>query len=136
VLLAQGGVRLFPRHDHEMQGAVSAHRISSHCPIPRNGHEMLGALSRPARQPSQIGPDHGSQLRIAANSLRIGQQHDGLAVGGHLNCPRGDAVRDNVGMLRRAVRQRWPRQPHAHAVTLGVTRQPLSHSAASAPAAK
>jgi len=51
------------------------------------------SVSRSAlRQARQIGTDHRGDLRISANRLAIGKQHDRLAVAAHLYAAGDDAL--------------------------------------------
>ena len=59
---------------------------------------------------------HRGDLRVAAGRLPVDQQHDRLAVAGHLDRAERDAVRDDVVAAR--VRDAGPRQARAHAVGL------------------
>ena len=67
-------------------------------------------------QAAEVGGDHVGDLGVAAGGLPVGPHDDGLARGGHLHGPEGDAVGDDVAVGD--VLDGGPVQAAAHAVKL------------------
>ena len=75
------------------------------------------ASARPElADPADVDRARRRDLRVAAGRLPVDQQHDGLAVAGHLDRPQRDPIRDDV--MTAGVRDAGTGQPRAHAVRL------------------
>ena len=86
--------------------------------VARHGTEAQHAARPGVRQARHVGGDHGGDLGVATDGLRIDTQHDRLAGTRHLHRPRHHAFGNDVGAKAGAVPQHRPLQAQPHAVGL------------------
>ena len=70
------------------------------------------------RKQSEIARNHRCDLRVAAGGLMIRQHNDRLTIGGHLNAPLQNAVREDVRAMMRSYGAAGKLHPH----TVGIAR--------------